>query len=228
VQGIFEHPLNEYKSVTTTRAIEDFYNADPKRGFYGGGRIDARGNTTPISFALGGLSPDTARWGSEYKKALQHDFTRTLAMQGFLTCLPLESNNITLDPEVKDAWGLPAIRVTYKDHPDAMKNKQYFTDRMMELMEAAGPSKKWASPVREERAMGHTMGACRMGNDPKTSVVDRFHRAHDVPNLFVVDGSNFVTSARNHPTCTISALAFRAADHIIQESKKGNIKTSGS
>jgi choline dehydrogenase-like flavoprotein len=228
VQGIFEHPLNEYKSVTTTRAIEDFYNADPKRGFYGGGRIDARGNTTPIGFALGGLSPDTARWGSEYKKALQHDFSRTLTMLGFLTCLPVESNNITLDPEVKDAWGLPAIRVTYKDHADDMKNKQYFTDRMMELMEAAGPIKKWASPVREERAMGHTMGGCRMGNDAKTSVVDRFHRAHDVPNLFVVDGSNFVTSARNHPTCTISALAFRAADHIIQESKKGNIKTSGS
>ena len=75
--------------------------------------------------------------------------------------------------------------------------------------------------------MGHTMGGCRMGNDPKTSVVDRFHRAHDVPNLFVVDGSNFVTSARNHPTCTISALAYRAADHIVRGSKNGTIKTSG-
>jgi choline dehydrogenase-like flavoprotein len=224
VHGIFEHPLNEYKSVTTTRAIEDFYNADLKRGFYGGGRIDARGNTPPISFALGALSPGTPRWGSEYKKALHEEFNRTLTMQGFLTCLPLESNNITLDPEVKDAWGLPAMRVTYKDHPDDMKNKQFFTDRMLELMDAAGPIKKWASLVMEERAMGHTMGGCRMGNDPKTSVVDRFHRAHDVPNLFVVDGSSFVTSARNHPTCTISALAFRAADYIVKASKNGSIK----
>ena len=97
---------------------------------------------------------------------------------------------------------------------------------LMELMEAAGPIKKWADPVREERAMGHTMGGCRMGKDPKTSVVDQFHRAHDVPNLFVVDGSNFVTSARNHPTCTISALAFRAADQIIKKSKNGSIKSS--
>lgn len=72
--------------------------------------------------------------------------------------------------------------------------------------------------------MGHTMGTCRMGNDPKTSVVDRFNRAHDVPNLFVVDGSSFVTSARNHPTCTISALAFRAADNIIRTAKNGSIK----
>ena len=68
------------------------------------------------------------------------------------------------------------------------------------------------------------MGTCRMGNDPKTSVVDKYNRAHDVPNLFVVDGSSFVTTARNHPTCTISALAFRAADNIIRKSKNGSIK----
>jgi choline dehydrogenase-like flavoprotein len=222
--GILEHELNEYKSVTTTRAIEDFYNADPKRGFYGGGRIDARGNVPPISFAMGGLAPDVPRWGSEFKKALKNDFSRTLTMQGFLTCLPVESNNVTLDPDVKDAWGLPAIRVTYKDHPDDMKNKAFFRDRALELIDAAGATKKWADPVREERAMGHTMGGCRMGNDPKTSVVDKFHRAHDVPNLYVVDGSSFVTSARNHPTCTISALAYRAADNIIRTAKNGSIK----
>jgi choline dehydrogenase-like flavoprotein len=222
--GILEHELNEYKSVTTTRAIEDFYNADPKRGFFGGGRIDARGNVPPISFAMGGLAPDVPRWGSEFKKALKNDFNRTLTMQGFLTCLPVESNNVTLDPDVKDAWGLPAIRVTYKDHPDDMKNKAFFRDRALELIDAAGATKKWADPVREERAMGHTMGGCRMGNDPKTSVVDKFHRAHDVPNLYVVDGSSFVTSARNHPTCTISALAYRAADNIIRTAKNGSIK----
>lgn len=222
--GVMEHELNEYKSVTTTRAIEDFYDADPKRGFYGGGRLDARGNNGPISFALGGLPPDSPRWGSDYKKALKENFNRTLTVMGFLTCLPLESNNITLDPDVKDAWGLPAMRVTYKDHPDDMKNKRFFLDRALEIVDAAGAVKKWGDPVREERAMGHTMGTCRMGNDPKISVVDKFHRAHDVPNLFVVDGSSFVTSARNHPTCTISALAFRAADNIIRTSRNGSIK----
>jgi choline dehydrogenase-like flavoprotein len=222
--GTFEHELNEYKSVTTTRGIEDFYNADAKRGYYGGGRIDARGNNGPITFALGGLPPDTPRWGHDYKKALQENFNRTLTIQAFCTALPQETNNITLDPEVKDAWGLPAMRVTYKDHPDDMKNKAFFRDRALELVDAAGAVKKWADPVREEKAMGHTMGTCRMGNDPKTSVVDRFNRAHDVPNLFVVDGSSFVTTARNHPTCTISALAFRAADNIIRTAKNGSIK----
>ena len=160
------------------------------------------------------MPPDTPRWGSDYKKALKENFNRTLTIQAFCTALPQESNNITLDPDVKDAWGLAAMRVTYKDHPDDMKNKAFFRERALELVDAAGAIKKWADPVREEKAMGHTMGTCRMGNDPKTSVVDRFNRAHDIPNLFVVDGSSFVTTARNHPTCTISALAFRAADNI--------------
>jgi choline dehydrogenase-like flavoprotein len=65
-----------------------------------------------------------------------------------------------------------------------------------------------------------------MGNDPKTSVVDKFHKAHDVPNLFIVDGSNFVTGGRNHPTLTIQALAFRASEHIIKSAKKGTLRTA--
>jgi choline dehydrogenase-like flavoprotein len=65
-----------------------------------------------------------------------------------------------------------------------------------------------------------------MGNDPKTSVVDKFHKAHDVPNLFVVDGSNLVTGGRNHPTMTIQALAFRAAENLIKAAKRGDLRTS--
>ncbi|HKS97206.1 MAG TPA: GMC oxidoreductase, partial [Terriglobia bacterium] len=61
------------------------------------------------------------------------------------------------------------------------------------------------------------------GNDPKASVVDKHHRAHDVPNLFIVDGSSFVTSGRNQPTCTIQALAYRAADGIAQQAKRGSV-----
>ncbi|MBZ5607886.1 MAG: GMC family oxidoreductase [Acidobacteriia bacterium] len=222
--GIFEHPLNEFKSVQATRSIEDFYESDPKRGFYGGGRIDARyGFMGPISFALTGLPPDAPRWGSGFKQACQ-EFTRTMALQAFATSLPLETNNITLDPDVKDAWGLPAMRVTYKDHPDGIKTKEFFRERALEILDAAGAIKKWAGPVGETRSGGHLMGTCRMGNDPKTSVVDKFNRAHDVPNLFIVDGSSFVTSGRNHPTCTIEALAYRAAENIARLAKSGSLK----
>ncbi|HLG94871.1 MAG TPA: GMC family oxidoreductase [Bryobacteraceae bacterium] len=222
--GLFEHPLNEYKSIQATRSIEDFYDSDPKRGFYGGGRIDARyGFSGPIGFALGGLPPDVPRWGAEFKKACK-DANQTLTLQVFATSLPLETNNITLDPDVKDAWGLPAMRVTYRDHPDGMKTKEFFRAKALEILDAAGATKKWAGPVGETRNGGHLMGSCRMGNDPKTSVIDKFNRAHDVPNLFIVDGSSFVTSGRNHPTCTIEALAYRAADNAINMAKKGSLK----
>jgi choline dehydrogenase-like flavoprotein len=96
----------------------------------------------------------------------------------------------------------------------------------LELLEAAGAIKKWAFPIEDASASVHLMGTCRMGNDPKSSVVDKYHRAHDVPNLFIVDGSSFVTSGRNQPTCTIQALAYRAADHIIRMAKSGSIASS--
>ena len=224
--GVFEHPLNEYKSVQVTRVIHDFYDSDPRRGFYGGGGIDARLDYYPIGFGLFALPPDAPRWGAGFKRVLKQNYTRTLNLLCHLTAIAVETNSISLDPEVKDAWGLPALRITYKDHPDNLKTQQFFVDRALELLDAAGAVKKWGLPVAETTASQHLMGTCRMGDDPKNSVVDKYHRAHDVPNLFIVDGSSFVTSGRNQPTCTIQALAYRAADHIIRMSKSGSIPSS--
>ena len=69
----------------------------------------------------------------------------------------------------------------------------------------------------------HLLGTCRMGNDPARSVVDRSHRAHDVPNLFLVDGSSFVTGGRGQPTCTIQALAYRAGAEITRLARAGEL-----
>lgn len=221
--GTFEHPLNEFKSVQATRVVQDFYDSDPKRGFYGGGGIDFRFLFYPIGFALNGLPPDTPRWGLAFKKALRNNYTRSLTVFAHATCLPLQSNSISLDDEVKDAWGLPALRVTYKSHPDDIKNMAFLRDRSLELLDAAGAIKRWALPVGDSGAAVHLMGTCRMGDDPSKSVVDKYHRTHDVPNLFIVDGSSLVTSGRNQPTCTIQALAYRAADHITRMAKSGSI-----
>jgi choline dehydrogenase-like flavoprotein len=88
----------------------------------------------------------------------------------------------------------------------------------LEILDAAGAKKTWASGTAVEESMPsvHLMGTCRMGNDPKQSVVDRYNRSHDVPNLLIVDGSSFVTAARQQPTATIQALAYRAADYAIR------------
>jgi choline dehydrogenase-like flavoprotein len=223
--ALFEHELNDYKGVISGAGIVDYVPSDPKRGFYGGGRLTSRGFDTPISYGLNGLSPGSARWGAAYKKALREEANHKMNISCFVTQLPLETNRVDLDPDVKDDWGLPAMRITTQSHPDDIKNMEFFTQKSVEILEAAGAKKVWASPVRDGRGGAHNRGTCRMGNDPKTSVVDKFHRTHDVPNLFVVDGSNFVTGGRNHPTLTIQALAFRAADHLVRAAKKGDLQS---
>ncbi len=221
--ALFEHPLNEFKGAQVTRNLHDFYDSDPKRGFYGGGGIDARFQQYPIIFGLGALPPDAPTWGSGYKRLLGEYFNRTMTIAGHTTSLPVESNSISLDPKVKDPWGLPAIRVTYKDHDDDIKIMQFMADRAKEIGDAAGAQKVWSVPVGVSNGTAHLLGTCRMGNDPKTSVIDPNHRTHDIPNLFLCDGSSLVTSGRGQPTMTIMALAFRAGERISALAKRGEI-----
>jgi choline dehydrogenase-like flavoprotein len=220
--GLFEHPLNEYKGIQVTRVIHDYYKADPKRGFYGGAGLDARFNYYPANFALQGMPPDAPKWGAEYKKMLSTYFTHTMTVLSHSSSLPQLGNSISLDPDVKDSWGLAAMRVTFDFHPDDVATIKWAFTKQVEILEAAGAKKTWVSgsSVEDNLPSTHLMGTCRMGNDPKQSVVDRYNRAHDVPNLLIVDGSSFVTAARQQPTATIQALAYRAADYAIQAAKK--------
>jgi choline dehydrogenase-like flavoprotein len=219
--GVFEHELNEYKSVQVTRILHDFYHADPKRGHYGGGGLDARIGPQPATWAIRTATEGPA-WGSAFKARLK-EFPRSMHVACHGTSLPVETNNITLDPDVKDAWGLPAIRLTYRDHPDDLANARFLQDRGAEILEAADALRVTKSPVTEQSSSVHLLGTCRMGNDPATSVIDKFHRSHDVRNLFLCDGSSLVTSGRGQPTMTIQALAFRAGEHIAQFAKRGEI-----
>ena len=221
--GLFDEPLNEFKSIEVTRIVHDFYDADLKRGFYGGGGIDARFGYYPILYALGGLPPDAPQWGRDYKRMLGEYFNHTVYLNGHTTSLPVESNSVSLDPTVKDGWGRPALRVTYRDHPDDLATMRFLQDRSVELLEAAGARRVWRYPVTESTIAAHLLGTCRMGDDPRTSVVDRYHRAHDVRNLFICDGSSFVTSGRGQPTMTIQALAYRASEHIARFARRGEI-----
>ena len=219
--GVFEHELNEYKSVQVTRIVHDFYESDPKRSFYGGGGLDARIGPQPTFWAMRAATEGPS-WGHEYKARLK-EFPRSMQIACHGTSLAIESNNITLDPELKDAWGLQAIRVTYKDHPDDLANARFLQDRGADILEAAGALRVTKAPVTEQNFAMHLLGTCRMGNDPATSVVDKYHRSHDVPNLFLCDGSSLVTSGRGQPTMTIQALAFRAGEHIARFATRGEI-----
>jgi len=223
--GVFDEQLNDYKSIQVTRLVHDFYDSDPARGFYGGGGIDARPlfSATPILFTLGGLPPDAPRWGREFKEMLANNYTRQMTILGSTTSLAQDRNNITLDPVHKDRFGRPALRLTYRDHDDDLAMMDFLRIKALELFDAAGAKQSWSFPVEPQRGGAHLLGTCRMGDDPATSVVNRYHRSHDVENLFICDGSSFVTSGRGQPTMTIMALAFRAAEHIARAAGRNEI-----
>ncbi len=225
VNAIFPEQLNEHKGIQATRVVMDFYDSDESRGFYGGGGIDARGGLmmTPLMYSLFGAPPSEQNWGAQYKDDLAYNFTRQMGLFVSATSLPMDRNNVTLHPERKDKWGRPAPVITYKDHPDDVSNSQFLSDRAQELLDSVNPEKTWSQPAEETTFGVHLLGTCRMGNDPASSVIDKNHRAHDVPNLFICDGSSLVSSTRGQPTMSIMALAFRAADKIKEAASAGTI-----
>ena len=110
------------------------------------------------------------------------------------------------------------------DHPDDIETMRWFYEKTTEMMEIAGATNIVGDYARDgQEGNVHLLGTCRMGNDPDSSVVDANHRAHDVPNLFMCDGSSLVTSGRGQPTMTIMALAFRAGDLINQAAARNEI-----
>ncbi len=224
--GIFPEPINAYKSVPVTRVVHDFYTFDPALGLFGGGGFTDRSPSAgrPMGAALAGGRFSGARWGSAFKKGLAEEFTHTVAFNAHATSVPMARNSVSLDPDVKDKWRRPALRTTYTNHPMDFEVMKFFRDRAVELMDAAGALETIGSYSENGQTGGvHLLGTCRMGSDPTTSVVNRDNRAHDVPNLFMVDGSSLVTSTRGQPTMTIMALAFRAADRIIESARRGDI-----
>ena len=227
VTGLFGAPVNAWKSVPTTRVVHDFYELDPNLGFYGGGGIDGRHPTrgVPLGFGLvSGQVFDGPSWGVGYKNNLAYEFSHVAAFNGHTTSLPQGSNNVTLDPTYKDKFGRPAIRCTYMDHEDDLATMRWFLNKSTELMEAAGAVKIAATyPETGQEGSVHLLGTCRMGDDPNTSVIDSNNRSHDVPNLFMCDGSTLVTSGRGQPTMTIMALAFRAAEMINNAARRNEI-----
>ncbi len=216
-EALFEHEINSWKGVDVSRIIWDFFEVPGGLGLYGGGGIDMRKSYN------GPYWTGEPTWGREWKRRAKVYSCNSVGVNAHTTKLCVSTNHIDLDPVEKDAWGLAVPRITFTEHPQDHKLQQWFRDRGRELLEAAGATQVSEGWIGHAVAGEHLLGTCRMGNDPRTSVINADHRAHDVRNLFIVDGSSFVTSGRGQPTMTIQALAFRAADRITQLAKARNI-----
>jgi choline dehydrogenase-like flavoprotein len=212
--GVFDEPIYAWAGGGYVSASSfQFYEHDDTRGFASGGHVACAGVgiPLPINWSL----PDRPLWGAEAKRIDRDFFNHSMAVAMVLHDMPQHDNRVDLDEEVTDAWGLPVARITLRPHPNDLAQGRFLIDRNAEILEAAGARK--VDRVYIDRITGncsHQHGTTRMGDDPATSVLDRWCRAHEVDNLFVVDGGPFPTATGANPTLTIMANAWRVAEHI--------------
>jgi len=163
-------------------------------------------------------------FGAAFTKSLM-DPVCTIGLGGFGECLPRFENYVEIDPDVKDAYGIPVLRIhmTYSDNERAMAKDM--GEAAGEMMEAAGARNvhTFAVPERVPGYSIHEVGIARMGSDPKKSVLNPYQQSHDVKNLFVCDGAGFTSTACQNPTLTIMTLAVRSCDYLMAEMKRGSI-----
>ncbi len=167
---------------------------------------------------------DRPGFGAQYKKDVRDHAGAFINIGAFGEVLPRFESHVSLDPEVKDAWGIPALRFQYQFSDNERKMGEDMVASAREMFEAAGI--EVIGVDRELLTEGwsiHELGTARMGSDPKTSVLNQFQQSHDVRNLFVVDGSSHVNASCQNPTWTIMSLAWRSCDYLADEFRKAQL-----
>ena len=214
VQGVFDEPLDSNLGPNGCCLwSQEFYETDPSRDFVRGYNMQITRGPGPINTALTGLATGDIPWGREHHAEFRKFFGRAVNLSICCEDLPEEHNTVTLDPKLTDSSGIPAPKVTYALSENTKRMLRHGLERGSEVMQAAGAWKvSTEGPIR--MAGWHLMGTARMGTNRETSVVNEWGRSHDVRNLFIVDGSVFVTSGGVNPTTTIQALALYIADQM--------------
>ncbi len=237
--GVLGHYIFDqfYVKNVVTAIVPEARNGKATRGLMGGSgyiprfrNLDTREKNfiRGYAFDFGSGGSPGANLFPLYGEALLKEMAATAGTQFSMTTmgevLPRQENYVSIDPQVKDAWGIPALHIQhrYTDNEFAMaRDSMNVAD---ELCRAAGfevLAKHWEMVPPGESI--HELGGCRMGANPKTSVLNAFNQAHDIKNLFVMDGSAFVSGGSQNPTLTISALAMRAAEYMADQMRRGDI-----
>jgi choline dehydrogenase-like flavoprotein len=224
--ALFERPVHAYRGITMMGIIEDFADHKPEdRGFAGGFHLETimLGPAFSSVFVSPGpptSTPDSVGLWGEPLVELMDNYTHLAGLWIVGEDMPQSDNRVTLHPTQKDAAGVPVPVVTFRDHPNDIAMREFAWARARELYEAAGAVKCYDTPPYPST---HNLGTCRMGSDPSSSVLNEWCQSHEVPNLFVADGSVFTTGAAENPTLTISALGIRTAHYIVEQMKEGAI-----
>jgi len=215
VQGVFDTPLDAHFGPQGCCILsQEFYETDARRGFVRGYNMQVTRGAGPVATARAGVARGNIPWGAGHHEAFERVYDRTVHVGICCEDLPEEHNRVTLDAELKDGDGIPAPKITYRVSDNSRRMLAHGLRSGAEALRAAGAVEVRESAAPMRHAGWHLLGTARMGKDPQRSVVNEWGRSHDVRNLFVVDGSVFVTSGGVNPTTTIQAVALYIADSM--------------
>jgi choline dehydrogenase-like flavoprotein len=213
--GLLPESVYDGQGPGVTTATVRFNHGNP--GLIGGAMLADEFIVLPIMFWARNLPPDLPRWGLANKQWMRENYGRVIRVTGPVQEIPSPDARVTLDPAVRDRWGLAVARLSGTTHPETVRTAQFMHERAREWLRAAGATEIWGKPPRLRISGGqHQAGTCRMGDDPAASVVDRNCRVHGYENLYIADGSVHVTNGGFNPVLTIMALAFRTAEHVAR------------
>jgi choline dehydrogenase-like flavoprotein len=222
VVGIYDEFLEDWLGPAGEQIQSmQFYETDASRGFVRGTKWQCMPTGGPLGmvkrWTAGEGVADEEFWGPAFARKLKQSIGHMIELAIIPEDLPDESNSVSLDSTLTDSDGLAAPKLAYHVYENTHRMLDWNCQRAVEAHEAAGAKKVWIAG--RAWPAGHLLGTARMGEDPETSVVDPYGRAHEVSNLFVVDGSVFVTASGVNPTATICALAKRCAAHIVEHAR---------
>ncbi len=221
--------VNIFMGPSAQKHTLDDFNADnfdhSGMNFMRGAQISvapADAEAGPIGTAMSlAPPPGTPRWGAAYRDFAAKYFNRYAGIVAQTENLPYADQAIDLDPNVRDQYGLPAPRVTYDwRRPNEVARIEFLYQKLEGIGHAMGATKVWRGNLSSGAPGSHHQGGARMGSDPKTSVVNRYSQSWDIPNLFLMGSATHPTMAGFNPTLTIQALAYMAADAIVNRYKK--------
>lgn len=210
--GLFEEEIYDDVGPGACWAICDFNHGNS--GIIGGGLLCNSFFTPPYAFTRQ-RPPGAKRWGPEHKDFQRKNYKKIVSVRGPFQEIPNFEARVTIDPLIKDHWGIPVARLSGQRHPYDPVGCQFMADRAEEILKEAGALETWQG-VGGRGLSGdqHQAGTARMGNDPKTSVTDKYGRVHEIDNLFIADGSLHVTNGGFNPALTILALGFYVGGYI--------------
>ncbi|KGF69163.1 choline dehydrogenase [Hoeflea sp. BAL378] len=213
IRGHFDEPLDGYRGPPICTWSMEFYETDRTRDFVRGYCFQFSRGLGPARAAINGMADGLIPWGQGHHEAFRRLFNHSAGMVSVCEDLPEETNCVTLDPGLRDSDGIPAAKIRYRLSENSRRMLDHSVARGIDILKAAG-ARDITSKAPLSYAGWHLMGTARMGRDPERSVVNEWGRSHDVKNLFIVDGSVFVTSGGVNPTSTIQAFALYVADQI--------------